>query len=180
MQLIPAALGEADDTLVIWDDCPDIGIALPRSTQVIASLEWGAGTLDEGEDCLILYVFFGEDHLEIYLSESLPTAPDMDVAVWSLLLRRDPEVLKVRYGATPAAREQEVTLLLPTREGERMADRLRMFAERLNRVEGDLQKSEQDFAPAAQVSETADATLTSLRVRLGALLEEVPHASRES
>jgi len=180
MQLIPAALGEIDDTLVIWDDCPDIGIALPRATQVIASLEWGAGTLDEGEECLILYVFFGEDHLEIYLSESLPTAPDLDVAVWSLLLRRDPEVLKVRYGTTPAAREQEVTLLLPTREGDRLADRLRMFAERLNLVQADPQQSEPDFAPATKATGIADATLTSLRVRLGALLEEAPHASRES
>ncbi|MCY0876136.1 MAG: hypothetical protein OWT28_07710 [Firmicutes bacterium] len=165
MNIIPSALGESAETLVLWDDCPEIGIALPRSPQLITELQWGAGTLDEGTQCLILYLFFGEDIAEVYLPEVLPTAPEQSVAVWDLLLRRDPEVLKLRYGTSPLARDSEVTLLLPSREGERLADRLRAFATRFSSIgEG---------APA-------DSAIERLRQQLSVTVEGATDASRES
>lgn len=165
MNIIPSALGESGNTLVLWDDCPDIGVALPRSPQLISELQWGAGSLEEGQHCLILYLFFGEDTAQVYLPEELPTSPTDSVAVWSVFLRRDPELLKVRYGPSPLDADAEITLLLPNREGERLADRLRAFIERL---------------ATEQAAVQTNTAITTLCQRLSVILEESVDAPRES
>ena len=129
MQILPDAVGQSDGQIVFWDENPEIGAALPRPVQMISEVQWGAGLLD-GEDCLILYLFLGEQALELYLPQTLPTAPAESLDVWALLWAWAPRMLKVRYGRSPADREREVVLLLPEADGERLSDALRAFAER--------------------------------------------------
>ncbi len=126
MQVIPAAVGQSDGLLVFWDDQPELGLLFPRSAEVVADVRFGAGRLDSN-DCLILYLFIGEQTVELYLPETLPTRFDQTAAVWVLLCAWDPQALKIRYGETPGDRSKESMLLLPKLEGERLLDRLRQF-----------------------------------------------------
>lgn len=161
MNIIPAALGITQDVLTFWDDCIEIGIALPRTVQLVSEVNFGAGELNE-TPCLILYLFFGEDTVELYLPEQLPTSPTEHTSVWYTLFSREPDVLKIRYGTHPSEEDKEVTLLLPKAEGERMIERLRLFAKRYLE-----QPDESDVA-------------SSLRLSLHDLLEEFTDASGES
>jgi|GEM_PF-5194721 len=130
MQIIPVALGQSEGVITLWDDNRDIAMALPRETQFISELQWGAGVLDD-EPCLILYLFVGGQTIELYLPEHLPTTPEQEVAVWQTIVQWKPDVLRVRYGESPAARQYEVTLLFPKEEGETVADKLHTFIRQL-------------------------------------------------
>lgn len=136
MQIIPVALGQSEGVITIWDDNRDIAMALPRETQFISELQWGAGVLDD-DPCLILYLFVGQQTIELYLPEHLPTTPEQQVAVWRTIVHWKPEVLRVRYGESPLARQYEVTLLLPKEEGETVADKLQAFVKQLEESESD-------------------------------------------
>ena len=126
MQIIPNAVGQSEELLVFWDENPETGIALPRAVQMITGLQWGLGALDH-DDCLILYLFSGEQAVELYLPQRLPTTQEQDVDVWDLLWTWNPQVFKIRYGSSPLDRAKEVTVLLPKGEGESVRDRLRDF-----------------------------------------------------
>ncbi|MHB1629741.1 MAG: hypothetical protein ACYCVB_15475 [Bacilli bacterium] len=141
MQIIPAALGQSEGVITLWDDNRDIAMALPRETQFISELQWGAGVLDD-DPCLILYLFVGRQTIELYLPERLPTAPEQQVAVWQTILQWRPEVLRVRYGESPLARQYEVTFLLPKEEGETAADKLQAFVKQLEASESDREESD--------------------------------------
>lgn len=127
LQMIAQAMGVSDGVLTFWDECPEIGLALPRPEQVVHEVRFGAGDLD-GTPCLILYLFVGEDVLECYMEEILPTRPDQDVPVWTTLLEAAPDLIKIRYGAHPTDGSREVSLLLPAQSTECLADRLTTFA----------------------------------------------------
>ncbi len=136
MQIIPVALGQSEGVITLWDDNRDIAMALPRETQFISELQWGAGVLDD-DPCLILYLFVGQQTIELYLPEHLPTTPEQQVAVWQTIMQWRPEVLRVRYGESPLAREHEVTFLLPKEAGETVADKLQAFVKQLEESESD-------------------------------------------
>jgi hypothetical protein len=130
VEIVPIAIGESDGALVLWEPRPDIGIALPRAAQVIGEAHWGAGEHGD-EPCLILYAFFGEQALELVLPQQLPTTPERQVDAWGCVLRRDPELIKIRYGEHPGDREKECVLLFPAQAEQRLATTLRGFAHRL-------------------------------------------------
>lgn len=132
VQIIPAAVGQSDGAIVFWDDNPDIGMVLPRAVQLISEVQWGTGALD-GQDCLVLYLFAGEQSVELYIPERLPTTPVDWLDVWELLCAWSPEVLKIRYGSSPADGNRELTLLLPKEEGEGPLDKLRLFVHKARR-----------------------------------------------
>lgn len=134
MQIIPNAIGQSSQTLVFWDDDPELGVALPRATQLVSELSWGFGTIQE-TPCLVLYLFIADQTLEMVLPRMLPTSLDANVDVWRLLIDWHADVLKLRYGNSPVDREREITLLLPTTESENLIDRLRLFTEK---YEGEL------------------------------------------
>ena len=141
MQIIPVALGQSEGVITLWDDNRDIAMALPRETQFISELQWGAGVLDD-DPCLILYLFIGQQTIELYLPEHLPTTPEQQVAVWQTIMQWRPEVLRVRYGESPLARQHEVTFLLPKEEGETAADKLQAFVKQLEASESDREDSD--------------------------------------
>ena len=141
MQIIPVALGQSEGVITLWDDNRDIAMALPRETQFISELQWGAGVLDD-DPCLILYLFIGQQTIELYLPEHLPTTPEQQVAVWQTIMQWRPEVLRVRYGESPLARQHEVTFLLPKEEGETAADKLQAFVKQLEASESDREESD--------------------------------------
>ena len=141
MQIIPVALGQSEGVITLWDDNRDIAMALPRETQFISELQWGAGVLDD-DPCLILYLFVGQQTIELYLPEHLPTTPEQQVAVWQTIMQWRPEVLRVRYGESPLARQHEVTFLLPKEEGETAADKLQAFVKQLEASESDREESD--------------------------------------
>lgn len=145
MQLIPIALGQSDEALVLWDEYPELSVAFTRNTQTISLLNWGAGDLD-GEPCLILYLFAGEQALEILLSETLRTSPESKIEAWSTLWNWKPDLLKIRYGPTPIDKESEVTFLLPKTEGETLIDKLTEFIRKMqSQVKGQLRNENMEF-----------------------------------
>ncbi|KUO96961.1 hypothetical protein [Ferroacidibacillus organovorans] len=165
MQVIPAAVGQSDGLLVFWDDQPELGLLFPRSVEVVADVRFGAGRLFD-RDCLILYLFIGEQTVEIYLPESLPTRFEQTASVWAFLCAWDPEALKIRYGETPADRSKESMLLLPKLEGERLLDRLRQFVT--------LTKDKIDEGATTDAYAAGDAAPAWV-VRLQQLLSELEH-----
>ncbi len=132
MQIVPRALGQVEGTLVFWDDLAEIGIALPRPTQVIDELTVGLGAL-LGEPSLIVYASYGEQTLEIHLPRELPTSPEAKVDVWEAIWKRRPDVIRLRYGESPLQREREAVLLFPGTPGESLAEKMRDLVRRLER-----------------------------------------------
>ena len=130
MQIIPRALGQTEGALVFWDDLAEIGVALPRPTQVIDELSVGLGVL-EGAPSLIVYASYGGQTLEVHLPRELPTSVEAAVDVWEVLWKWRPDVLRLRYGESPTQREREVTLLLPKAPGESLAEKMRDLARRM-------------------------------------------------
>lgn len=126
MKVIPVAIGQSDDTLVLWDDNPELSEKLSQKTLVVSELKWGVGVLDK-DPCLILYLFLSGESFEVYLPAALPTSPNEEVDVWSTLWDWNPEILKLRYGVSPVDKEQEVTLLLPKATGETLMVKLKEF-----------------------------------------------------
>lgn len=126
MQVIPLALGQVENTIVLWDEQPELGVALPRPVQVVDEVRFGTGTLGD-EWCLILYLFIGEQTIEVFLPEHLPTSPEAEVEVWHVLCRFDPDSFRVRYGASAGDARKEVLLLCPKAPGERLSDKLEEF-----------------------------------------------------
>lgn len=122
MQWIPLAIGQSEQTLILWEPTPEIAVAFPRSLQTVSEVKWGAGTLDD-ESCLILYLFVGLQALEIYLPEQLPTSPQNEIAVWSTIWEWKPTLLKMRYGFSPINKSDEITFLLPKYAGESINDK---------------------------------------------------------
>jgi len=161
LQMIAQAMGVSEGVLTLWDECPEIGLVLPRPEQVVHEVRFGAGDLD-GTPCLILYLFVGEDVVECYMEEVLPTRPDQEVAVWTTLLEAAPDIIKIRYGSRPTDGSREVSLLLPAQGTECLADRLTTFAR----------------AALAARDETALAPV--LQEFLQYVVEAPEHASRES
>jgi hypothetical protein len=129
VEVMARAVGQSAGVIVFWDDNPDIGMAWPRAVQMIPEVQWGTGTLD-GADCLVLYLFAGDQSLELYVPETLPTTPALWLDVWELLITREPDILKIRYGGSPADGNREVTFLLPKETGESPMDKLRLFAQK--------------------------------------------------
>lgn len=130
MQIIPRALGQTEETLVFWDDLAEIGVALPRPTQVIDEITVGLGVL-ENAPSLIVYASYGEQTLEVHLPRELPTSLEAQVDVWEVLWKWRPAVMRLRYGESPAQRDREVTLLLPKAPGESLAEKMRDLARRM-------------------------------------------------
>jgi hypothetical protein len=126
MQIIPLAVGQSDGAIVFWEDNAEIGVAWPRTVQVIDEVKWGVGSINQ-EECLVLYLFSEHQAAEIYLPEVLPTTPSDSIEIWRVLCEWDPDMLKVRYGDTPMKSENEVTFLLPAVEGESLVEKLRTF-----------------------------------------------------
>lgn len=124
MEIIPEAMGQSDNVLVFWDPHPEIGVVCPRPVQSVSEVTFGLGSANT-EPCLTMFLFVGETDLEIYLPENLQTDEASSVPVWEVLLEWKPEVLKVRYGETPADRSSEITFLLPTLPGETVHEKLR-------------------------------------------------------
>lgn len=126
MKVIPVAIGQSDETLVLWDDNPELAETFQQRTQVVSELKWGIGVLEK-DPCLILYMFLPKGSLEVYLPAALPTSPNEEIDVWETLWEWNPEVLKLRYGSSPTDREQEATLLLPKATGETLMVKLQEF-----------------------------------------------------
>ncbi|MDP9727648.1 hypothetical protein J2S04_000575 [Alicyclobacillus tengchongensis] len=129
MQFIPKALGQSNDLLTFWDHLPEMAILLPRPLQVVSEIQWGIGELDR-QPCLILYLFVGEDTLELLLPRELPTSPHEQVDVWELLISWRTDCVKLRYGESPLHAEQEVTLFLPASESEALLSQLYLFVQK--------------------------------------------------
>lgn len=129
LEVIPRAIGQSSGTLVLWDDNPEVGVFLPRATQLVSELNWGFGSLGQNP-CLILYMFVAEQPVEFVLPRTLPTAPDQYVDVWHLFVTWPTDVLKLRYGDRLIDRAREVSLLLPTIEGENLIDKLTLFTKK--------------------------------------------------
>ncbi|QSO46347.1 hypothetical protein [Alicyclobacillus mengziensis] len=123
MEIVPSAVGQSEGVVVFWDHHPEIGVAWPRPLQLIDELKWGIGSLNQRK-CLVLYLFTGEQSIELYLLEELPTSPTENVDVFALLCEWRPQVLKIRFGDSPIDREREVTFLLPQGDGQGMMDKL--------------------------------------------------------
>lgn len=153
MQIIPNAVGQADGVLVFWDESPEFGVAFPRQNQIIHEVRFGAGTLNH-EDCLILYMFMGDQSVELYLPQMMETAPETTLDVWQLICKWKPDLLKVRYGSSPIDREKEVTLLLPKRDAEGLIDKLKEFVR--------LSKPDQGADELVQLHGTMVAALTHM------------------
>ncbi|QQE77220.1 hypothetical protein [Alicyclobacillus sp. SO9] len=126
MKIVPDAVGQSDGALVFWEETPEIGTKWPLSANVVDEIRWGVGSLEQ-EDCLVLYLFSKQEVAELYLPEQLPTSPDEAVEVWKVLCAWRPELIKVRYGSSPADTNKQVTFLLPASEGEDIVDKLRLF-----------------------------------------------------
>lgn len=126
MKVIPVAMGQSEDTLVLWDDNPELEEKLKQSSQVVNELKWGIGALEQ-DPCLVLYLFTPGDTFEVYLPAALPTSPEEEIDVWSTLWDKNPELLKLRYGVSPIDRSRELTLLLPKATGETLLVKLKEF-----------------------------------------------------
>lgn len=128
MQIAPRAVGQSSDLIVFWDDNPDVGVLLPRTTQVVSELSFGFGMYEEAP-CLVVYLFIAEQALEFVLPRVLPTSPQQSIDVWHLLANWRSDVWKLRYGDNVIDDDREVTLLLPTAGGASLLDKLRLFVE---------------------------------------------------
>lgn len=126
MQIIPLALGQSDGAITLWDENAELAIVFPRPIQFISDIAWGLGHLDD-QPCLILYLFIGDQAVELYFPEQLPTSPEHQVDTWQTLFNWQPEVIKVRYGESPVDKNHEVMLLFPKEEGETLMEKLTAF-----------------------------------------------------
>ncbi len=129
-EFVPVAVGQSDGVIVLWEGVPEIGVAFPRTVQVIEEVQCGIGMIN-GEQCLILYLFAGDSYLQVYLKQFLPTSPDEVIDGWELLCAWNPNMLKVRYGDSPRNKDKEVTFLLPAGEGEQLIDQLKGLITRI-------------------------------------------------
>ncbi|KPV45263.1 hypothetical protein [Alicyclobacillus ferrooxydans] len=124
MQVVPSAVGQSDGVIVFWDDNPEIGVAWPRPVQVVDSIEWGIGSVNE-EECLVLYMFVDGQSLELYMLPELPTNATQVLDVVKLVCDWDPNMVKVRYGESPGDKTHEVLFLLPKSEDAGVVAKLR-------------------------------------------------------
>lgn len=135
MRVIPRAVGQSDGALVLWQDSAELADCFTQTSEVVTEVRWGIGVLDE-DACLILYLFRATETLEVYLPQALPTSPQAQIDVWKTIYRWQPQVVKLRYGHSPAMRDGETTFLLPTQNGETAVEKLQAFLNQMKTQRG--------------------------------------------
>lgn len=134
MQVIPAAVNHrAPDLLMLWDPNPELAILFPSGRRAFEEFHWGAGVLD-GSPCLILYLFGGEQAVEVYFPMRLPTGPSTEADVWDALLALRPERLSIHYGDRPSDEKKSVELHFAAGEDNGLVARLESFLDKTLRL----------------------------------------------
>lgn len=129
-QIHPAALGrdQSETELHIWDPDCDLGKSFIGTSVIHCDSHWGAGMIED-EAALILYLFEGEQAIEVYFMENVAVGPNREMNSWDVLLSMQPESLVLVYGESPA--DRDAWLKIESNEPGGLMTGLERFIERV-------------------------------------------------
>ncbi|MEB3101931.1 hypothetical protein [Ferviditalea candida] len=104
-QVYPVALGrdQSEAELHIWDPVCGLSQSFEGTALIQCDSHWGAGMIED-EAALILYLFEGEQAIEVYFTENVSVGPNREMNSWDVLLSMQPESLVLVYGESPSDR----------------------------------------------------------------------------